>query len=152
MDNPAVRVHCQPCASQSERTLTRGKERGKEMRFARQSFAPTRHSPINTLNIALTISKFSTMYSTLQYNTLFLYGMINCSIPSALLFENNFPIFSLRFECTGDHGCARGLGLGEQNVQDKSLQKFCYILSSGVARILVLGAFNLILFKIFLNI
>ena len=36
-------------------------------------------------------------------------------------------------------GCARGLGLGEQHVQDKSSQKFCYInlISSGVARILV---------------
>ena len=40
-------------------------------------------------------------------------------------------------------GCARGLGLGEQHVQDKSSLKWCYILSSGVARILVLGAFNL---------
>ena len=31
-------------------------------------------------------------------------------------------------------GCARGLGLGEQHVQDKSLLKWCYILRSGVAR------------------
>ena len=46
-------------------------------------------------------------------------------------------------------GCSRLLGLGEQHVQDKSSQKFCYILSSGVARILVRGAFNLILFKKF---
>ena len=44
-------------------------------------------------------------------------------------------------------GCAWGLGLGEQHVQDKSSLKWCYIQSSGIARILVLGALNLILFK-----
>ena len=59
--------------------------------------------------------------------------------PGSLLFNNTM-------------GCARGLGLGEQHVQDKSSQNFYYILSRGVARILVRGAFNLILFKNFLNI
>ena len=49
-------------------------------------------------------------------------------------------------------GCARGLGLGDQQVLDNSSLKWCYILSSGVARILVWGAFNLILFKNILNI
>ena len=45
--------------------------------------------------------------------------------------------------------CARGLGLGEQHVQDKSSLKWCYIISNGVAKNLVRGAFNLILFKKF---
>ena len=45
--------------------------------------------------------------------------------------------------------CARGLGLGEQHVQDKSSIKWCYILSSGVARILVRGTFNFNIIKKF---
>ena len=56
--------------------------------------------------------------------------------------ENERMQVSQNEECMG---CARGLGLGKQHVQDKGSLKWCYILSSGVARILVRGIqFNII--------